>query len=31
VRFDATEDGRAFFCGCKAAAKQPLCDGSHNN
>jgi CDGSH-type Zn-finger protein len=25
----ATESKTVYFCGCKATAKQPLCDGSH--
>jgi CDGSH-type Zn-finger protein len=29
VRYEAEESGKVFFCGCKATANQPLCDGSH--
>jgi CDGSH-type Zn-finger protein len=31
VRYDADKSGKLYFCGCKATANQPLCDGSHNN
>ena len=24
------EDTEVYFCGCKATAKQPMCDGAHN-
>jgi CDGSH-type Zn-finger protein len=31
VKYTAEKDGKAFFCGCKATANQPLCDGSHKS
>ncbi|CAN0395291.1 unnamed protein product, partial [Hapterophycus canaliculatus] len=30
VKYTAEKDGKAFFCGCKMSANQPLCDGSHS-
>ncbi|MEL6279898.1 MAG: CDGSH iron-sulfur domain-containing protein, partial [Pseudomonadota bacterium] len=27
---EAEKTGKVFFCGCKATAKTPLCDGSHS-
>ncbi|TVQ34175.1 MAG: CDGSH iron-sulfur domain-containing protein [Geminicoccaceae bacterium] len=29
VKYQPTEDGKAFFCGCKHSGNQPLCDGTH--
>jgi CDGSH-type Zn-finger protein len=29
VRYQAQEDRTLYFCGCKATAKPPFCDGSH--
>jgi CDGSH-type Zn-finger protein len=27
--YEATETKTAWFCGCKATANKPLCDGAH--
>ncbi|MGA1730722.1 MAG: CDGSH iron-sulfur domain-containing protein [Steroidobacteraceae bacterium] len=27
--YTADKTGQAAFCGCKATANQPLCDGAH--
>jgi CDGSH-type Zn-finger protein len=28
--YTAEKSGQVWFCGCKATAKQPFCDGTHN-
>ncbi|HMS26352.1 MAG TPA: CDGSH iron-sulfur domain-containing protein [Burkholderiaceae bacterium] len=30
MKYEAKESKTVYFCGCKATANQPLCDGSHN-
>ena len=30
VRYDATESGVVYFCGCKHTGKPVMCDGSHS-
>ena len=29
LKYTAEKDGQTWFCGCKATAKSPLCDGRH--
>jgi len=31
VKFEAEEDGKVFFCGCKNTSNGVKCDGTHNS
>ncbi len=30
IRYTAEKTGKVWFCGCKATAKAPMCDGAHS-